>query len=566
MSAQGGINLCWAQTLVDGLVEGGLRQVVISPGSRSTPLVLACERHPAIETWIQIDERCAAFFALGLARADAGRPVALIATSGSAPAHWLPAVIEANHNAIPLILMSADRPPELQGWGANQTVEQSHLFAAQLRQFYALPLADNTKEALRYLRQLARRSMSESRWPLPGPVHLNVPFREPLMPELDDGYVFSSAVNDALQPFPLLMPEPAQLQMLVAKLKGKRGVIIAGPESSDVTHADALLRLAEALQVPLLADPLSDLRFGAHAQAPLLSHYDSFLRAEDFVSHVQPDWILRIGAMPVSKSLAGYLQASAESFTILLDPLGRWRDPQQLSNELVIADVRMFCEQLHSQISTPAPKAWLSVFLQQEHQAQAKLAEAEIAEAQLVNQLLSRLPAGSTLFSSNSMPIRNLDSFSGHADKPLRIVANRGASGIDGNVSTLAGLAANNQKGKLVGLLGDLACYHDMNGLLALRELDVLIIVINNHGGGIFQHLPQAGLPEFERDWQTDPGLDFSRVAGLYDLLYDKVTVMNDFGAKLESMLNQSGARLLEVEIDAADSVAKHRAYWQSLK
>ncbi|HFD87390.1 MAG TPA: 2-succinyl-5-enolpyruvyl-6-hydroxy-3-cyclohexene-1-carboxylic-acid synthase [Gammaproteobacteria bacterium] len=565
MTGQGTINLRWAQTLIDGLVAGGLRQVVISPGSRSTPLVLACERHPLIKSWIQIDERCAAFFALGLARMD-GRPVALIATSGSAAAHWLPAVIEANHNAIPMILLSADRPPELQNWGANQTIDQRQLFAGQLRQMHDLPLATESTAQLRYLHQLGRRATMESRWPLPGAVHLNIPFVEPLTPETDDEVAVGFTNEDECLPIPQIMPEPRQLKRLADKLAGRTGLIIAGPESSEERHADALLQLAEVLGVPVLADPLSGLRFTASGHDQLITHYDSFLRQPNFAAQHPPEWILRLGAMPVSKSLANYLELCAESFTALIDPQGRWRDPLHLSDELVIADVEPFCKQLASQISRTAPADWLASFLQQEQRAQQKLHDIVIDEAQLVQQLLAALPANSTLFSSNSMPIRNLDSFSGGDNKALRIIANRGASGIDGNVSTLAGLAANNQNGKVVGLLGDLACYHDMNGLLALRELDVLIIVINNRGGGIFHHLSQAALPEFERAWQTDPGLNFSRVAGLYNLAYDKVTAINDFAAKLEVMLSQSGARLLEVEIDAVDSVTRHRAYWQSLE
>ena len=567
MAGQAAINLRWAQTLLNGLVAGGLRQVVISPGSRSTPLVLACERHPAITTRIQIDERCAAFFALGLARMDR-RPVALIATSGSAAAHWLPAVIEANHSAIPLILLSADRPPELQGWGANQTIDQSRLFDGQLRHYYSLPVVAETPTSLRYLQQLGRRSMAESRWPRPGPVHLNIPFAEPLTPETDDEGQVGFNHDDGRQPIPAIPPDPHQLQSLAEKLAGKTGVIIAGPETGEVTHADALLQLAEVLEAPVLADPLSGLRFGASRQDRLITRYDSFLRQPDFAAQHPPEWILRLGAMPVSKSLGAALESWAESFQILLDPLGRWRDPLHLSHELVIAGVTPFCEQLGSCVSAsaPAPADWLDGFLQQEQRAQRGLAKADIAEAQLVEQLLAALPANSTLFCSNSMPIRNLDSFSGCGKTPLHIMANRGASGIDGNVSTLAGLAANNQQGRVVGLLGDLACYHDMNGLLAARELDVLIIVINNHGGGIFQHLPQAGLPEFERAWRTEPGLDFSRVAGLYDLNYDKVTQIKDFAAGLDVMLGRSGAGLLEVEVDAVDSVKRHRAYWQLLR
>ncbi|VAX05550.1 2-succinyl-5-enolpyruvyl-6-hydroxy-3-cyclohexene-1-carboxylic-acid synthase [hydrothermal vent metagenome] len=564
MSTQAEINLHWAQMLVNGMVAGGLQQVVMSPGSRSTPLVLACERHPALKTWIQIDERCAAFFALGLARRES-RAVALIATSGSAAAHWLPAVIEACQSAIPLILLSADRPLELQHWGANQTIDQSGLFSGQVRAVHLLTVADEGEDALRYVHQLGRRSLAESGWPLPGPVHLNIPFREPLTPVQDDES-FSFETEAAPFVAPVLMPDPDQLQRLAQKLSGRPGLIIAGPESSEIKHAEALLQLAEVLGAPVLADPLSGLRFGEYPQEPLICHYDSFLRQAGFAEHHQPDWILRLGAMPVSKSLSEALNHWSDSFNILLDPQARWRDPQHLSDEQVVADVVLFCEQLQMQISASASGGWRDVFLQQQQQAKTKLESAEIFEAQLTQQLLAALPAYSTLFSSNSLCIRNLDSFSGCGRKTLQIIANRGASGIDGNVSTLAGLAANTRQGRVVGLLGDLACYHDMNGMLALAELDVLLIVINNRGGGIFHHLPQAELPEFERNWQTDSGLDFSQVASLYHLAYARVNSIEDFVSALKTMLNQSGARMLEVEIDAADSVVRHQAYWQLLE
>lgn len=564
MSRQTEINLHWAQMLVNGMVAGGLQQVVMSPGSRSTPLVLACERHPALKTWIQIDERCAAFFALGLARRES-RAVALIATSGSAAAHWLPAVIEACQSAIPLILLSADRPLELQHWGANQTIDQSALFSGQVRASHLLAAADDGVEALRYVHQLGRRSVAESGWPLPGPVHLNIPFREPLTPVQDDES-FSFETEAAPFVAPVLMPDPDQLQRLVQKLSGRPGLIIAGPESSEIKHAEALLQLAEVLGAPVLADPLSGLRFGEHPQELLICHYDSFLRQAGFAEHHQPDWILRLGAMPVSKSLAEALNSWSDSYNVLLDPQARWRDPAHLIQQQVVADVSLFCEQLQARISRAAPADWRDGFVQQEQRAKLKLESAEIFEAQLIQQLLAALPEHSHLFSSNSLCIRNLDSFSACGSKALPIIANRGASGIDGNVSTLAGLAANNPPGKVVGLLGDLACYHDMNGLLALAEQDVLLIVINNRGGGIFHHLPQAELPEFERDWQTDSGLDFSQVASLYHLAYARVNSIEGFAPALQTMLNQSGARMLEVEIDARDSVSRHRAYWQSIE
>ena len=548
MAEQARINLRWAQALIGGLTAAGLTEVVISPGSRSTPLALACARQPGLRLHVQIDERCAAFFALGLARGSV-RPVALIATSGSAPAHWLPAVIEADHSGVPLLLLSADRPPELQDCGANQTTRQADLFRAHARAVHLPPPPAGLAGERRQARQLGRRALQESRWPRPGPVHLNLPFREPLVP--DGEFVAETASGSGeLAPLPSLLPDAEQVRRLAARFAGRRGLIVAGPESGSgtVTHGPALLRLARALDAPLLADPLSGLRFGLPEARPWLSAgYDVRLQEQTFIETQRPEWVLRTGAMPVSKALGQALAEWNEAYTVLLDARGRWRDPLYQVDEMVIADTAAFAEALADAVHRPAPAQWLRAFADAEEAAPPAAAP---REAQLVRALLAALPAGGTLFSGNSLPIRWLDRFSGCSGKPLRLLANRGVSGIDGNISTLAGLATADPGSTTAGLLGDLACYHDMNGLLALRGLDVLIILVDNHGGGIFRQLPQAALPEFERLWRTDPELDFSRAAALYDLDCERVAASEPPAPKLQAMLARSGARLLIIEMD----------------
>ncbi len=559
-------NLRWSQALIDGLVSRGLGRVVISPGSRSTPLALACERHPLIQTWIQVDERSAAFFALGLAKADR-QPVALIATSGSAPAHWYPAVIEASKSAIPLLLLSADRPPELQDCGANQTIDQINLFGSHVRSFHQLPLPSSTSEQLDAIQQLGQQAAEESLSPLPGPVHLNIPFREPLVPDGSESTILESQTTiQTVAPF-APSPDEALLERLATELGGKQGLIICGPEHYADGFAEAVTTLAQRLGAPILADPLSNLRFGAHDRQQIISRYDAFLKRPTFTRSHSPDWLLRFGAMPVSKSLSNYLESSVESHHYLIDGNGQMRDPLHRIDAPITTDPTLFCQQLTQQLPKQNSHPWLDEF-QQEEQRAAQLASAlSSTESIIIGQCIEKLPAQSSIFCSNSMPIRDLDSYSGSANKPLQILANRGVSGIDGNISTLLGVAAanTNEQGTTLGLIGDLALFHDMNGLLMAREVDAIIVLFNNNGGAIFEHLPQAELPEFERVWKTPTHLDFAHVAQLYGLAYRQLTEISQFDDALDWALPQRGVRLIELVINAEVSLDEHRRYWQAV-
>ncbi|MEN6584451.1 MAG: 2-succinyl-5-enolpyruvyl-6-hydroxy-3-cyclohexene-1-carboxylic-acid synthase [Sulfuricella sp.] len=549
-------NVLWAWTLIDALAASGVAHAVISPGSRSTPLALACLRHPGVEVSIQVDERSAAFFALGLVKAR-HQPVVLVCTSGSAPAHWYPAVIEADMGGTPLILLSADRPPELRGCGANQATDQNRLFGSHVRAFHELPCADSDPEMLRWLRALAAQVADQSRWPLAGPVHVNVPLREPLLP--DGPWPALQAAPVAAVSYPVMSLPPVTAHSLADELAGGRGLIVCGAGVFDAEFSAALAELAHKLACPVLADPLANLRFGAHCNGSFLSRYDAFLRGPDAP---RPEWVLRFGAMPVSKSLQRFLDGLADVPQLLVECGGRWPDPLHRASRLLRADPAALCRQLSALVARAASPAWLETFVAAERLA-AQLAELDPPpEADVVRTLIELLPAGATLFCGNSMSIRDLDAYSGCGAKALRVVGNRGASGIDGNVSTALGLAAAGAA-PLVALLGDLAFYHDMNGLAAARGLDVVFVVLNNGGGGIFEYLPQAGLEEFERGWLTPLALDFSHVAALYGLSHVKVEHGAGFSAALAAAL-EGGAHLVEVSIDRAGSVARHRAYWEA--
>lgn len=552
--------LYWVQKLIDGMIREGLEYAVISPGSRSTPLALVCERHPAIQTWLQVDERSAAFFALGLAKASC-RPVVLIATSGSAPAHWYPAIIEANLSCIPLILLSADRPLELHHCGANQTIDQSHLFGNQVRHFYQLPPAQNSDDHRSYVYQLGKRVMRESLGPLPGPVHLNIPFQKPLVPTQSG--LPEKPMDYSSQPFvyPQTKLDRVQLLQLVEVVSSGHGVIICGPESFDVNFFNPVTALAKHLALPVFADPLSGLRFGQHDLSCVLTHYDAFLRQHEF----RPDWVLRFGAYPVSRYLSENLLSSSETKHYLVDKYARWSDPLHLLEDVITADPAEFCTQLMKLVVPVEQSGWQNNFLEKEQIAIDNLAASPCTESTIIHQCIEQIPDNSLIFCSNSMPIRDLDSFSGKQNKIIQLVANRGVSGIDGNLSTLLGLAAarNETHGPVIGLTGDLAFFHDMNGLLMAKQQNAIIVLFNNNGGMIFQHLAQAKLAEFEKTWRTPTNLDFSRTAELYGLPFQRVTRADDFSAAFSTALQQKGTGIIEILIDPEVSLREHQSYWQ---
>ena len=368
----------------------------------------------------------------------------------------------------------------------------------------------------------------------------------------------------------MLTPPDAQFDRVAQAIAGRAGLILCGPGRFGVEFAPSLARLAEILNCPILADPLSGLRFGDHDRSRVLCHYDAFLRHTTFTDRHRPQWVLRFGGMPVSKPLLQYLQHLQTGQLILVDPSGRWPDPLHRTGEMLRATPQVVCEGLAERSSRATPAAWCEVFTRQEQLA-AKLHQdlthsEPWFEAQLVSALLDRLPAGSILFAGNSMPVRELDSFSAGQRKSLQLIANRGASGIDGHISSLLGLAAAAAEGTTVtGLIGDLAFYHDMNGLLAARHCNATLIVINNDGGGIFRYLPQAELEEFERYWATPTGLDFRQAAGLYQLPFWRVNSIQTFEQALNDSLDRPGVKVIEAVIDPQYSVERHHAYWEAV-
>lgn len=569
---------------VDELSRSGVRHVCIAPGSRSTPLALTIAAHPGLKTWMHVDERSAGFFALGMAR-TLSEPVALLCTSGTASANFLPAVVEAKSAGVPLIVLTADRPPELRDVGSAQTIDQNQLFGAHAKWFVEVALPHSTPELLRYARTIAGRAAALACAAPAGPVHLNFPLREPLIPESSDE-IFNTGALEASgrpngAPWVHVSDPPAALDANTASRVAqriracKRPMFVCGPQP-DVALAEIAGRLAAAAGAPMLADPLSQIRWGTHDRSTVIDRYDAILRSEQIARELLPDLVVRIGGPPTSKTLLMYLQRHVSLPVIVIDE-ARWPDPTLLAGEMIHANPRLACEAiLESFGSEPADREWLDGWLDANKAANAALEQfncalAEPFEGRALADVVAVMPDASTLFVSSSMPVRDLDSFGIGDGRPIRVMANRGANGIDGVVSTALGTAAalrETSNGRLVLVIGDLAFYHDMNGLLAakLHSLDATIVILNNDGGGIFSFLPQsAHRDHFEQLFGTPHGLAFAPAAALYGGAYELVSEPASLRRAVADAIQCSGLHIIELRTERDRNVELHRKAWAAV-
>jgi 2-succinyl-5-enolpyruvyl-6-hydroxy-3-cyclohexene-1-carboxylate synthase len=541
-----------------------------------------------MRAWVHVDERSAAYFALGMAR-GLGAPVALLCTSGTAAANFFPAVVEARGAAIPLLVLTADRPHELRDVGAAQTIDQNQLFGSHVKWFVDVALPEATPDMLRYARTLAGRAAALAAAAPAGPVHLNFPFREPLVPTageppsgLSDGDALAWRGRADGAPWVVvaeapLAPGPAITRRLATLLRGaRRPLLVCGPQP-DAALAAPLAALARALGAPLLADPLSQVRWGTHDRSTVIDRYDAALRDDATAGALAADLVLRVGGVPTSKPLLQYLARDPATRQVVVDA-ARWPDPSLLAADVVHADPRLLCVALLDDVASAsgagaADPCWLTTWRRVNDAAGAALvahgtALEEAFEGRALAEIAALVPTGGTLFVSSSMPVRDLDAFAAGDGRELRVLANRGANGIDGVVSTALGTAAVARKGSgapLVLVVGDLAFYHDMNGLLAakLYALDATIIVLNNDGGGIFSFLPQAAHPEhFEQLFGTPHGLEFAPVAALYGARYCRAETWDALRAGVTAGVAGRGVHIIEMRTDRARNVTLHRDAW----
>jgi 2-succinyl-5-enolpyruvyl-6-hydroxy-3-cyclohexene-1-carboxylate synthase len=565
----------FAAALVDELARAGVREVCVCPGSRSTALAIAAAQHTSLRCWSQIDERSAGFFAVGAAKATRS-PAALICTSGTAAANFYPAVIEAYHAHVPLIVLSADRPPELREWGAGQTIDQVRLYGTHVRWFTEVAVPDGDPRMLRYAREVGCRAVAGACGPPAGPVHLNLPFRDPLAPSSVTAEPESSTSNRGSQNYTRVghgtqTPQPEDVERLVEVANScERGVIACGPMDAEPELCTAIADLASALGWPILADPTSQLRSGAHCQgAPVLGNSDLFLRDERVARSLEPEVVLHFGGTPTSKSQRLWLEEHVPEHLILVDPEAGWSDPCHLASELLQVDPVALCDALIRRVSrSGGESAWLQRVLRAERFTAGVVEnlvadEDELLEPRTIRELAEALPDGAIVYVSNSMPVRDLDAFLPVSNRRLRVLANRGANGIDGMLSSALG-AAGTQPEPVVLLTGDLALLHDVGALQAARRhsLNLTVVVFNNDGGGIFSYLPVAdrAKPEiFETHFRTPHGADLGGIVTGFGAAFARVGSWEHFRASFKSALATPGVSVVEIPVDRDRSVAHHR-------
>lgn len=534
--------------LVDDLVRSGLEHACVAPGSRSTPIALALSRHPHVRLHVHLDERAAAFFALGLAKAT-GRPVAVACTSGTAVANLLPAVVEASMSRARLILLTADRPPELRGVGTNQTIDQPGIFGTYVRACIDAPVPGDAPDEATW-RELALRAGRAAIGPPPGPVHLNLPFREPLVP---CPVPLAASPPSGTELAISAAPEPEELEALAAELASTtRGLMLAG---SLREAPPSLPELAERVGWPLLAEPTSNLRVPGTLSA------GQFLLADArFLEVHVPDLVLQLGAAPTSR--AGLELVRRAGRLVIVDPDHLVANPHRKAAWTLRAEparlVHGVLERIARTGATPWRRAW------ERADAAARTAVdtliegwGEPFEGRIARDVAAWAPDGTTLVVGSSMPVRDLDAYMAPREG-LRVLANRGASGIDGFVSTALGIAASGAP--TVALCGDLTLLHDAGSLLwsARRGHDCVFVVPNNDGGVIFSFLPQHELPELEELFTTPHGLDLSSLCAAAGAGYVRVERAADLVPAAERARVAGGVHVLEVPIDREANVRRH--------
>ena len=562
-------NTMWASVLVETLVRLGLRTAVVSPGSRSTPLTVAFAAHPQVEAMPVLDERSAAFLGLGLAKRT-GLPTVLVCTSGTAGANYYPALSEAHESRVPLLVLTADRPPELRDCASGQTIDQQKLFGDFPNAYLELALPEATLAPLRYLRQTLCHAWNRTLSPVPGPVHVNCPFRDPLAPvesaealtaNLPDAFFAGLEGQIGIAPLPRISPIPPRPAAAAP-------LIIAGPAQppDPIPYCKAIAQLAQTLQAPVLAEGLSPLRNQAALNPYLITTYDLLLRRPNWAEALQPDWVIQVGPLPTSKVLRQWLE-TPDPLRWVVDGCDRNLDPlhdRTVHLPLTLAQW-VVALPLEARPSSAYADRWTALearlrpILDQQFETVTDLCESKAAW------LLSQtLPPQTPLFIANSLAVRDVEWFWPANDRGIQPFVNRGANGIDGTLSTALGVAHRHRPAVL--LTGDLALLHDTNGFLSVPKLQghLTIVLVNNSGGGIFERLPIANFePPFEDFFATPQQVDFSALCRSYGVAYEAVTNWAQLADRLRT-LPETGVRVLEVRCDRKTSHAL-RESWLNL-
>ena len=573
------LNTLWAEAIIEELTRAGARHAVVCPGSRSTPLALACARSVGLKTWSVVDERTAAFFALGIAL-ESGRPAILLATSGTAGAHFLPAVMEASASGVPLFILTADRPWELHGFGAAQTMPQENLYGVFARAFSGLSPPEASSTALVHLRAVVCQTAAAACAAPRGPVQLNVPFREPLAPSPGDVTPpgLSELALKGRAPAPFLrfagpdetsLAPAAELAQVSARLRQvERGIIVCGPRAAADGFGAAVNSLSRATGYPVFAEAASQARWGPETDG-VISQYDLLLRDADFALAHLPELILRFGGGLTSKRLSEWMEESAAP-VILLSDGGAAADPLHRAEVMLRGNASANARAL-SGLGLRQVGAWHGAFVKRQAVATQLLksvfeSQPHLTEPLIAFETVRALPRGAQLFLASSMPVRDVDAFAPACPQELRVFSNRGVNGIDGTLSSALGASVAAGRPTVL-LTGDLAFLHDLNGLLIAKRyrLPLTIVVVNNDGGGIFSFLPvaQLGAP-FEELFATPHGLNLKHAAALFEARYLSPSSPKALGDALHQCVGE-GLSILDVHVDRHANPVEHQALYAQL-
>jgi len=578
-------NYFWAETFINELTSIGINYACLSPGSRNTPLTLAIANNKKIKSFVHIDERSSAFFALGIAKVT-NMPVVVVSTSGTATAELYPAIIEAYQQRVPLIVCTADRPPELLNTGANQTINQNNLYKNHIRWFVDVGLPEPIPRRIRHIKAVAKRAVYESLVHSKGPVHLNFPFRKPFEP---DDYT-DEIYDDVIKTAEMVLPDKKKLfeengrnissekwfkEVIDFTSRLRKGLIIAGPENYNERFHKNCQKLASILGYPILADGASQLRFGKHNKENILFSFEGFLRSVFFNGKYQPEIILQFGRTVTSKALELYLE-KCNAIRFMINEYGDWFDPANRSNASFACKPYIFCEKMIEHFESNKIKkkdeSWLNLF-DKADKLSLKVKERIISnskfpnECRIIEELINLIPDNSNLMISNSMPVRDFDYFAPVTQKNITIFNNRGASGIDGITSTALGLAAADKKTTIL-LTGDSAFYYDLNALLAASKykIPLIIILINNNGGGIFEVLPVSRFGKvFEEFFVAPHNLNFEPFVKGYGGNYSLIKIWKSFKDEFNLALKRKNFSVLEIKTDAAASLKLRQTYWNEV-
>jgi 2-succinyl-5-enolpyruvyl-6-hydroxy-3-cyclohexene-1-carboxylate synthase len=577
-------NIIWAQIFIDQLAALGVKYACISPGFRSTPLTYVLSKSKKIKSFINIDERSSAFFALGLAKST-GKPVIVVTTSGTAVAELYPAIIEAYQQRTPLIICTADRPPELVGTGANQTINQHNIFKNHIRWFRDLGLPSVSETGFHHLQKIAIEAYRISLFEDKGPVHLNFPFRKPLDPSaftdeinskvfkihpLKNSKHKSSVINNSHRTDKLIRSITEEI------INSPKGLILTGPMEYDRELIKSIKKLSALLKYPVFADGLSQMRFGAGKKAKdIISNFNSILKSDNFNRDHDPEVILQFGRTPTSSLIENFL-AESNANRYLINHYGDKFDPARNTKAILSVEPAVFCRQLISYLKAKKfnrkNSYWLKAFNKAEVMSESIKNRIIVTakfpnEPAIITEILKQVPAGSNIFIGNSLPVRDLDNFASNTSKRLIIHFNRGASGIDGITSTAFGIALS--KKPTVLITGDLSFLHDLNALsiAAKYSIPLIIIVINNNGGGIFESLPIAGkVKRFREFFITPHNIELDSIVKSFGINHQLIANRSQLRSHLIKSLNKNSPSVLEIQTNAIKSAELRNKYFNEVK